>query len=120
MKKGCLLSKSNLLYYPHVPPEICFKTPIYHVSVNPRNVSRPLGYVLVNWSAKSYMREVFTEIYGMFFGNFTAIYGIETIKEYLNERAVYEEKAKYFTKKYAGFSCECVKDYSQDWDFEHS
>ena len=61
--------------YPNNPPEICFKTPIYHLNVNPRkcqNEEHPerLGHVCMstlNWWKPEYrMRKVLTNIFSFF------------------------------------------------------
>ena len=113
--------------YPLKPPEVYFDTPIYHLNVNPR-VPRssehiPLGHIslsTLNWWKPEYkMREVFINIFALFYkANPESPYGLDRAEEFINNRAIYEEKVKKFTKKYANPR----KPYKQqsrteDWDF---
>ena len=111
--------------YPQNPPEVCFKTPIYHVNINPRNTKmgggESLGHVCIstlNWWKPEYtMREVLTNIFALFYmGNPDSPYGLERADELRNNRALYEEKIKYFTKKFADPN-KPREDYASDWDF---
>ena len=115
--------------YPNHGPEVCFKTPIYHVNVNPKkNYSsdgEPLGHVCIstlNWWKPEYrMNEVLINIFGLFYSaNPDSPYGIERAHEFKNERALYEEKVKYFTQKYANpMNCIIDKEYNDSWDFSY-
>ena len=113
--------------YPAKPPEVCFKTPIYHININPHKPkteekgAEGLGHVCIstlNWWKDTYtMREVLVNIFGLFYmANPDSPYGVERADEFRFERAVYEEKVKYFTKKYAHPSV-VQKEYDSDWDF---
>ena len=113
--------------YPTKPPEVCFKTPIYHININPHKPktqekgAEGLGHVCIstlNWWKDTYtMREVLTNIFGLFYmANPDSPYGVERADEFRFDRAVYEEKVKYFTKKYAHPSV-ASKEYDSDWDF---
>ena len=111
--------------YPEARPEVCFLTPIYHVNVNPRKGlvegKEGLGHVCIstlNWWKDTYtMREVLTNIFGLFYmGNPDSPYGMERADELRYNRAVYEEKIKFFTKKYASPQA-AGKEYDTDWDF---
>ena len=113
--------------YPLKSPEVCFITPIYHVNVNPKapkfQGAEPLGHVCIstlNWWKPEYtMREVLTNIFALFYlGNPDSPYGLDRANEYRNNRAVYEEKIKKFTRKYAN-PMKGFKLYPQDldWDF---
>ena len=63
------------------------------------------------------MREVLKEIFALFFlANPESPYGLDRADEFRYNRAVYEEKAKYFTKIYADPS-KSQKEYNTDWDF---
>ena len=96
--------------YPKHPPEFCFKTPIYHANVNPiksnKKGSEPLGKIylstLNNWKPESNIKEIISDISGLFYlvnpDNPFALYRARELKE---NRALYEEKVKYFTLKYA-------------------
>ena len=96
--------------YPHHAPEVCFKTPIYHVNVNPTKIklegADPLGHICIstlNWWKPEYtMLEVFTNIFGLFYmANPYSPYGVDRANELRFNKELYEEKIKYFTKKYA-------------------
>ena len=111
--------------YPNHSPEVCFKTPIYHVNVNPCTPKVPggesLGHVCIstlNWWKPEYtMREVLTNIFALFYlGNPDSPYGLDRAEEMRNNPALYEEKIKYFTKKYAD-PMKSSKEYTSDWDF---
>ena len=115
--------------YPDKPPEVCFITPIYHMNVNPR-VPRTtgqgvesLGHVCIstlNWWKPEYkIREVLTNIFALFYmANPESPYGLDRAEEFLENRAVYEEKAKHFTKKYANPMANITIDPNKDWDFD--
>ena len=113
--------------YPTKAPEVCFITPIYHVNVNPKAPTfagaESLGHVCIstlNWWKPEYtMREVLTNIFALFYlGNPESPYGLDRADEFRNNRALYEEKIKTFTKKYAnpmiGFK---MYDQNKNWDF---
>ena len=115
--------------YPDKAPEVCFLTPIYHVNVNPKAPRtqgegvESLGHVSIaflNWWKPEYtMREVLTNIFALFYmANPDSPYGLDRADEFRNDRATYEEKAKYFTKKYAS-PMKANKEYdrNQDWNF---
>ena len=97
-------------FYPNVPPVICFITPIYHMNVNPfvpRNPGAdPLGFIPIQslgfWNSNYSIKEIFLSIYSLFYYvNLEYSYGFSRIEEYKNNRAVYEEKIKHYTKLYA-------------------
>ena len=115
--------------YPNEPPEICFITPIYHLNINPKAPKNEedqfdkLGHVSIstlNWWKPEYkMRKVLHNIFLLlYFPNPDSAYGIDRAKEYKEEREVYDEKVKYFTKKYASPKKYNINyDRTQDWDF---
>ena len=114
--------------YPNSAPEVCFKTPIYHVNVNPKqlpNNGEKLGHVCIstlNWWKPEYkMRELLTNIFALFYmGNPDSPYGLDRADELRNNRAIYEEKIKYFTKKYANpMSTGKNLNRDQDWNFNY-
>ena len=111
--------------YPQKAPEVCFLTPIYHVNVNPRVPKMPgsesLGHVCIstlNWWKPEYkMREVLTNIFALFYmGNPESPYGLDRAGEFRFERALHEEKIRYFTQKYANYQ-NANKEYTESWDF---
>ena len=116
--------------YPQKAPEVCFKTPIYHVNVNPNKSNmdgaEPLGHVCIstlNWWRPEYkMAEVLTNIFGLFYmANPESPYGIDRADEFRNRRALYEDKIKFFTRKYANPKyCNIDKQYYESWDFTYS
>ena len=116
--------------YPNKAPEVYFITPIYHLNVNPCAPKNPgdesLGHVCIstlNWWKPEYkIREVVLNIYSLFYmANVDSPYGINRAKEYKEERETYEEKAKYFTKKYASptnmKNAKQAYERDKDWDF---
>ena len=115
--------------YPNRAPEVCFLTPIYHVNINPRAPKiqgegvESLGHVCIstlNWWKPEYtMREVLTNIFALFYmHNPASPYGLDRAEEFRENRAVYEEKIKKFTQKYAN-PMKANKEYPRDvdWDF---
>ena len=110
--------------YPNKAPEVTFVTPIYHVNVNHINqMGCPLGHICLStlnfWNPEYRMREVLTNIFALFYlGNPESPYGLDRADEFRNNRALYEEKIKTFTKKYAnpmiGFK---MYDQNKNWDF---
>jgi len=115
--------------YPNKPPEVCFKTPIYHVNVNPQKSynpgAEPLGHVCIstlNWWKPEYkMMEVLTNIFGLFYmANPDSPYGLNRAEELRHNRALHEEKIKFFTQKYANPSFTNIdKEYNESWDFSY-
>ena len=115
--------------YPQKAPEVCFRTPIYHVNVNPNkstmNGAEPLGHVCIstlNWWKPEYkMAEVLTNIFGLFYmANPQSPYGLERATELQNNRALHEKKIKFFTKKYANPAyCSIEQKYDDSWDFSY-
>ena len=115
--------------YPQKAPEVCFLTPIYHVNVNPRVPTTPgsesLGHVCIstlNWWQPEYrMREVLTNIFALFYmGNPESPYGLERASELKFNRNLYEEKIKFFTKKYANPMLGGRNfDRDNDWNFTY-
>ena len=113
--------------YPTKPPEVCFMTPIYHVNVNHKAPKFPGSESLgldslstLNWGKPEYtMREVLTNIFAFFYlANPDSPYGLERADEFRENRAVYEEKIKLFTKKFANpMRGNKPCDPNKDWDF---
>ena len=114
--------------YPEKPPEVCFLTPIYHVNVNPKakrgGNGESLGHVCIStlnwWSPEYTMRELLTNIFALFYlANPDSPYGLDRADEFRNNRAIYEEKIKEFTRRYASpmRNQNVFPDKNMDWDF---
>ena len=113
--------------YPLEPPEVYFITPIYHLNINPNAPKYPndipLGHVSIStldwWKPEYSMKEVFINIFYLFYiANPESPYGIDRAEEFRDNRATYEEKVKYFTKKYAHpFIASESYDRTKDWNF---
>ena len=113
--------------YPNSHPKVCFKTPIYHLNVNPRAIpnSNPLGdicclTILNRWKPEYKIADVLVSIYALFYMvNPENPIGFERRDEYINNRILYEEKVKYFTSKYANPSNNINREYNEVWDFSY-
>ena len=111
--------------YPESAPEIYFITPIFHLNVNPYNNKDwgiKLGHVsltiLDNWKPEYTIREIFIYIFALLYNpNPNFAYGFERVNEFKFNRKLYEEKVKYFTKKYANVFTFCKK--HDKWDFSY-
>ena len=113
--------------YPERRPEVFFKTPIYHVNVNPRKAIwegvEPLGHISIstlNWWKPDYrIRRVLCDIFALLYmANPDSPYGLDRADELRINRYLHEKKIKYFTKKYANFK-DLNKDYNESWDFSY-
>ena len=112
--------------YPESAPEIYFTTPIYHLNINPyNNIGVKLGHVsldfLNNWKPEYTIRETFIYIFGLLYkSNPDNAYGLERANEFRFNKQLYEDKIKYFTRKYAnpGF-CNIDEKYD-NWDFSYN
>ena len=111
--------------YPQKPPEVAFKTPIYHINVNPNKLdmkgAEALGHVCIStlnwWKPTSTIKEVLTDIFALFYmANPDSPYGMDRANEFRFKKALHEEKIKYFTKKYAS-PTSANKEYTDSWDF---
>ena len=90
--------------YPNDRPQIIFKTPIYHININPNNISEPLGSIsscFFNWwKPSNTVKEIIAKLYTIFYlENPDSAFGLERANEYLYNKSLYELKARYFTKK---------------------
>lgn len=112
--------------YPKSAPRINFITPIYHLQVWPykSKSADTLGHVnkkaLYYWKPDSSAREIITKLYAIFYlNNDDNPYLKDRVKEYRNNRDLFNSKASYFTKKYAN-SQNIKKGVSfedKSWDF---
>ena len=115
--------------YPAHAPEVCFRTPIYHVNINPRKPrspnAEPLGHVSIstlNWWRPEYnIIQVLVDIFGLLYlPNPDSPYGLDRADECRHKPCKYEEKIKYFTSKYANPSNYYkYKSNGEDWDFTY-
>ncbi len=112
--------------YPYEAPQVNFVTPIYHLNVNPRapkdTNSLPLGFAdistLLWWKPEYRMKEILKNIYSLFYmTNPDSPYGLDRAIEFKENRNAYEEKVKFFTKKYADPDSKVEVDPNKDWDF---
>ena len=93
--------------YPESPPEILFITPIYHLNINSSSqtgitVGKVYCNSLNNWKNYFTMRKIFPEIFVLLYKNNPDCgYDSEKNKEFRLNRLLFEQKVKYFTKKYA-------------------
>ena len=68
------------------------------------------------------MREVLNNIYALFYrGNPESPYGIDRAQELRDNKGLYDEKVRYFTKKYADKKRNTNDDlnYKDKWDFTY-
>lgn len=95
--------------FPKKGPFIYFTTPIYHCNVNHKNSSPPfsLGYftssILRNWKPEYRIKEILIKFfYELFYlENPEVTYDVDKSLMKKKNPKLYEEKKKYFTKKYA-------------------
>ena len=112
--------------YPGEPPNVKFVTPIYHVNVNSvgRNaLNQDIGETSLNithfyhWNRERKVRDILISLYSLFYMNkVDCNFSFEMSEELRNNKALYEEKVRYFTEKYAndrGFRN------LQNWDFTY-
>ena len=112
--------------YPNKAPEICFLTPIYHLNINPyppkESAKESLGHVCIsslNWWKKEYkMKKILADIFALFYeNNVKSPYGLDRAEEFNTNKRLFDEKCRYFTKKYAALNRE-EKNYDY-WDFTY-
>ena len=111
------------------PPVVYFLTPIYHLNINPkapRSGDEPLGYVNIStlnyWNPETRIRQVLVNIFALLYKpNPFPCYGIDRAEEFLNNFLIYDEKVKYFTRKYANpINSKKIYSRTEDWDFNIS
>ena len=113
--------------YPNERPKVAFKTPIYHLNVNPMNLKKlgaePLGNVCIStlnwWRPDNKIKYVISDVFALFYmSNPDSPYGLARSEEFRNNKALHEEKIKYFTAKYANPQI-ANKEYEESWDFTY-
>ena len=96
--------------YPNYPPKVRFITPIYHINVKHYNHSvnsdselgEPNLNILNFWKQEYKVKDVLISIYSLFYmNNISCSFSPNMADELRNNKALYEDKIKYFTRKYA-------------------
>ena len=114
--------------YPESPPEVVFTTPIYHLNINSSSKNGiPVGKVycdsLNNWKNYYTIKQLLPEIFVLLYKNNPDCgYDMQKNEEFRNNRQFFEEKAKFFTKKYANPRYANIDEFSEgiyDWDFNY-
>ena len=87
--------------YPNTKPEVRFVNKIYHLNVNESN-----GHICIStlnsWKAKTPMVDVISSIFALFYDqNPESPYSGSMAREYSTNRALFNKKAREWTKKYA-------------------
>ena len=111
--------------YPNSRPEIIFQTPIYLPNFDVyKNQNVKLGHLCIgfinNWRPDTTMREVLTKLISIFYLQNPCPHNSKAYDEFINNRYLFNLKAKYFTKKYVNpiISKSKIKSYEEkDWDF---
>ena len=110
--------------YPNSAPDFIFITPIYHLNVNPsqkKEGNERLGHLNIKiwWKPEITIRQLLTQLAFIIYNpNPDNAYELDRVIEYKFKRALYEEKAKYFTKKYAHPLNGSIRR-AQRWDFSY-
>ena len=114
--------------YPNSKPEIIFLSPIYHLNVKYFvGNEQPLGHICVStlnfWNPGDSVIKVLPELFTLMHKNNPDDPYDDTNhsrrNEFINNRALFEEKAKHFTKKYASPQLMKIKEYPNGWDFTY-
>ena len=111
--------------YPSYPPKVTFDTPIYHInvaSIGNEYVSlgepMPLS-ILRRWRPDFKVRDIIISIYSLFYmNNIDCELSNVMTEEFKNNKPLYEEKIKYFTRKYANPMIGHNK--YDNWDFTYN
>ena len=113
--------------YPNSKPEILFLSPIYHLNVKFFiGKGQPLGHICVNtlneWHPGDSVKKVLPELFTLMHkNNPDSPYDYTNNarrNEYVNNRALFDKKAEYFTKKYSTPYSK-IKEYPNGWDFSY-
>ena len=110
--------------YPSYPPKVTFDTPIYHINVASIGGGSILGEpasltILRAWSPNFKVRDIIISIYSLFYmNNINCELSHVMAEEFRNNKPLYEEKIKYFTRKYANPMIGHNK--YDNWDFTYN
>ena len=116
--------------YPNSKPEMIFLTPIYHLNVKYlAGGKQPLGHICIStlndWKPGDSVKKILQEIFTLFYKN-NPESPYDDMRhsrrnEFVNNPTLFEKKAKYFTKKYAGpYTKLKLSDFSNGWDFTYN
>ena len=93
--------------YPMRPPKVTFDTPIYHVNVSSESIGElgsPSLNIINMWKPEYKVKDILISIYSLFYmTNIDCPLNYEMANELRNNKTLYEEKIRYFTRKYADF-----------------
>ena len=113
--------------FPKEGPEVIFKTPIFHLNVNPvKTKSQLLGHCCVStinfWSPDTSIEDLLVSIFGLFYATNEESaylgYGKDVIDEFKYNKEAYNERVKYFTQKYANGKYKSKE--TERWDFTYN
>ena len=110
--------------YPSYPPKVTFDTPIYHINVASigdeyTSLGEPTLSILRAWSPNFKVRDIIISIYSLFYmNNIDCELSHVMAEEFRNNKPLYEEKIKYFTRKYANPMIGHNK--YDNWDFTYN
>ena len=110
--------------YPLYPPKVTFDTPIYHINVksgrdNNGNLGTPDLSILKFWKKEYKVKDILLSIFSLFYmKKIESPCSLDMADELKNNKALYKEKVKYFTKKYAN----PMKSHQtlSNWDFTYT
>ena len=111
--------------YPSYPPKVTFDTPIYHINVASigyiyTSLGEPMPLsILRAWNRNFKVRDIIISIYSLFYmNNIDCELSNVMTEEFKNNKSLYEEKIKYFTRKYANPMFGYKK--YDNWDFTYN
>ena len=112
------------LDYPKSHPDIRFITPIYHMNIKPtkessNKISPPKLYFREPCEIKIILINLYSIFYWQNYKN--PLCSNELVEEYLKKRDIYEDKIKFFTKKYANPDIPYIeyKENEENWNFDN-